>query len=252
MLLEAFSAVLYGIVFLSLILIDYVLGHGFVDMFQKLFCKIACFVKKTVREEAKQAVLLPENPISLPVLFMEILVLSLTIAIIFQFLNKYKQFRSKDRIDDLLHESKEALRQTNEFLEKWRLRRINWQVPTEYSYLDEEPQEIKPLKLEVPILHMAIIDALANSRQSVPKKSSHGDPPTLGTTRSQPERGDAGDTVNITDSTLLSVTSLLDDDLESIPDTPVTEEKVEEPKNIEFRNRTLWDVMEEDANNLED
>ncbi|XP_021187259.1 uncharacterized protein LOC110374045 isoform X2 [Helicoverpa armigera] len=229
MLLEAFSAVLYGIVFLSLILIDYVLGHGFVDMFQKLFCKIACFVKKTVREEAKQAVLLPENPISLPVLFMEILVLSLTIAIIFQFLNKYKQFRSKDRIDDLLHESKEALRQTNEFLEKWRLRR----VPTEYSYLDEEPQEIKPLKLEVPILHMAIID-------------------TLGTTRSQPERGDAGDTVNITDSTLLSVTSLLDDDLESIPDTPVTEEKVEEPKNIEFRNRTLWDVMEEDANNLED
>ncbi|XP_047034947.1 uncharacterized protein LOC124640988 [Helicoverpa zea] len=225
MLLEAFSAVLYGIVFLSLILIDYVLGHGFVDMFQKLFCKIACFVKKTVREEAKQAVLLPENPISLPVLFMEILVLSLTIA----FLNKYKQFRSKDRIDDLLHESKEALRQTNEFLEKWRLRR----VPTEYSYLDEEPQEIKPLKLEVPILHMAIID-------------------TLGTTRSQPERGDAGDTVNITDSTLLSVTSLLDDDLESIPDTPVTEEKVEETKNIEFRNRTLWDVMEEDANNLED
>uniref|UniRef100_A0A2A4JWE9 Uncharacterized protein n=1 Tax=Heliothis virescens TaxID=7102 RepID=A0A2A4JWE9_HELVI len=226
MLLEAFSAVLYGAVFLSLILIDYVLGHGFVDMFQKLFCKIACFVKKTVREEAKQAVIVPENPISLPVLFMEILVLSLTIA----FLNKYKQFRSKDRIDDLLHESKEALRQTNEFLEKWRLRR----VPTEYSYLDDEPQEIKPLKLEVPILHMAIID-------------------TLGTTRSQPERGDAGDTVNITDSTLLSVTSLLDDDLESIPDTPATEEKIiEETKNIEFRNRTLWDVMEEDANNLED
>ncbi|RVE44139.1 hypothetical protein evm_011218 [Chilo suppressalis] len=63
----------------------------------------------------------------------------------------------------------------------------------------KEPQEIKPLKLEVPILHMAIID-------------------TLGTTRSQPERGDAGDTINITDSTLLSVTSLLDDrdDFESI------------------------------------
>lgn len=31
-------------------------------------------------------------------------------------------------------------------------------MPTEYSYLDEEPQEIKPLKLEVPILHMAIVD----------------------------------------------------------------------------------------------
>ncbi|KAJ8711612.1 hypothetical protein PYW08_008566 [Mythimna loreyi] len=229
MLIEAVSAVIYGTVFLSLILIDYVLGHGFVDMFQKIFCKVACFVKKTVREEAKQVVVIPENPISLPVLFMEILVLSLTIA----FLNKYKQLRTKDRLDDLLHESKEALRQTNEFIEKWRLRR---QVPTEYSYLDEEPQEIKPLKIEVPILHMAIID-------------------TLGTTRSQPERGDAGDTVNITDSTLLSVTSLLDDDLESISDPPPSEEKAPEEKesrHVEFRNRTLWDVMEEDANTLED
>uniref|UniRef100_A0A2H1VE71 SFRICE_018305 n=1 Tax=Spodoptera frugiperda TaxID=7108 RepID=A0A2H1VE71_SPOFR len=230
MLVEACSAVLYGAVFLSLILIDFILGHGFVDMFQKIFCKIACFVKRSVREEAKNVTVLPENPISLPVLFMEILVLSLTIA----FLNKYKQFRSKDRIDDLLHESKEALRQTNEFLEKWRLRRKKCQVPTDYSYLDEEPQEIKPLRLEVPILHMAIID-------------------TLGTTRSQPERGDAGDTVNITDSTLLSVTSLLDDDLESIPDQPPSEEKIiDETKNIEFRNRTLWDVMEEDTNSLED
>ncbi|XP_050556335.1 uncharacterized protein LOC118278109 isoform X1 [Spodoptera frugiperda] len=229
MLVEACSAVLYGAVFLSLILIDFILGHGFVDMFQKIFCKIACFVKRSVREEAKNVTVLPENPISLPVLFMEILVLSLTIAVCL-FLNKYKQFRSKDRIDDLLHESKEALRQTNEFLEKWRLRR----VPTDYSYLDEEPQEIKPLRLEVPILHMAIID-------------------TLGTTRSQPERGDAGDTVNITDSTLLSVTSLLDDDLESIPDQPPSEEKIiDETKNIEFRNRTLWDVMEEDTNSLED
>ncbi|KAF9407557.1 hypothetical protein HW555_012462 [Spodoptera exigua] len=226
MLVEACSAVLYGAVFLSLILIDFILGHGFVDMFQKIFCKIACFVKKTVREEAKNVTALPENPISLPVLFVEIFALSLTIA----FLNKYKQFRSKDRFDDLLLESKEALRQTNEFLEKWRLRR----VPTEYSYLDEEPQEIKPLKLEVPILHMAIID-------------------TLGTTRSQPERGDAGDTVNIMDSTLLSVTSLLDDDLDSIPDPLPSEEKIiEETKNIEFSNRTLWDVMEEDANSLED
>ncbi|XP_026735837.1 uncharacterized protein LOC113499523 isoform X3 [Trichoplusia ni] len=194
MLVEAFSAMLYGAVFLSLIVIDYILGHGFVDMFQKIFCKVACFVKKAVREEAKHAHMNAENPISLPVLFMEILVLSLTIA----FLNKYKQFRSKDRIDDLLHESKEALRQTNEFLEKWRLRR------------------------------------------------------TLGTTRSQPERGDAGDTVNITDSTLLSVTSLLDDDLESLPE-PISEEKIpDETKNIEFRNRCLWAVMEEDANNLDD
>lgn len=59
--------------------------------------------------------------------------------------------------------------------------------------------------------------------------------------------------MNITDSTLLSVTSLLDDDLESIPDQPPSEEKIiDETKNIEFRNRTLWDVMEEDTNSLED
>ncbi|KAJ8709043.1 hypothetical protein PYW07_008869 [Mythimna separata] len=247
MLIEAVSAVIYGTVFLSLILIDYVLGHGFVDMFQKVFCKVACFVKKTVREEAKQVVVLPENPISLPVLFMEILVLSLTIA----FLNKYKQLRSKDRLDDLLHESKEALRQTNEFIEKWRLRR---QVPTEYSYLDEEPQEIKPLKIEVPILHMAIIDVVSNNRLTHPETLPIEDSPTLGTTRSQPERGDAGDTVNIMDSTLLSVTSLLDDDLESVSDPPC-EEKVPEEKesrHVEFSNRTLWDVMEEDVNTLED
>lgn len=81
MLVEACSAVLYGAVFLSLILIDFILGHGFVDMFQKIFCKIACFVKRSVREEAKNVTVLPENPISLPVLFMEILVLSLTIAV---------------------------------------------------------------------------------------------------------------------------------------------------------------------------
>ncbi|RVE39923.1 hypothetical protein evm_015427, partial [Chilo suppressalis] len=107
---------------------------------------------------------------------------------------------------------------------------IHWQVPTEYSYLDEEPQEIKPLKLEVPILHMAIID-------------------TLGTTRSQPERGDAGDTINITDSTLLSVTSLLDDadDFESIAASS-HDGKADDTKNVEFRNRYLWDVMEEDGN----
>lgn len=42
-----------------------------------------------------------------------------------QFLKRYKRSRGKDRIDQLLQESKEALRQTNEFLEKWRLRRVS-------------------------------------------------------------------------------------------------------------------------------
>ncbi|XP_075984912.1 uncharacterized protein LOC142982337 isoform X2 [Anticarsia gemmatalis] len=222
MLVEAVPTVMgYGAVIFSLFLVDYVLGHGFVDMSQKVFCRLACYVKRVVREESKHVQIVPDAPISWPVLVGEIAILLLTVAI----LNRYKYVRGKDRIDELLNESKDALRQTNEFLEKWRLRR----VPTEYSYLDEEPQEIKPLKIEVPILHMAIID-------------------TLGTTRSKPERGDAGDTVNITDSTLLSLTSF--EDLESI-DT--ADERVpDEAKSVEFRNRYLWDVLEEDGNNLDD
>ncbi|XP_031769251.2 uncharacterized protein LOC113519125 [Galleria mellonella] len=215
MFLQACNTILYGVIILSLFLIDYILGNGFVDMSQKMFCKFACFVKRSIREEAKQA-FRSENPISLPILFTEIIVLSLTIA----FLNKYKKHRGHDRLDELLHESKEALRQTNVFLEKWRLKR----VPTDYTYLDDEPQEIKPLKLEVPILHMAIVD-------------------TLGTARSQPESGDAGDAINVIDSTLLSSTSMLDEELDSIPDFDWIEDK-----HVEFRNRFLWDVMEEDAN----
>ncbi|XP_038207468.1 uncharacterized protein LOC119829139 [Zerene cesonia] len=191
-------------------------------MFQKLLCKIVCFVKKSVREEGKLADITGyENVISVPFLITEIVFLGLTIA----FLNKYKQIRSKDRLDELLQDSRDALQQTNEFLEKWRLRRVK----TEYSYLDEEPQEIKPYKLEVPILHMAIID-------------------TLGTTRSRPERGDAGDTINITDSTLLSVTSLLDEDYEAIPE-PISDERFDDSMEkciTEFKNRYLWDVVEED------
>ncbi|KAG6443540.1 uncharacterized protein LOC115455987 [Manduca sexta] len=225
MFLEACKCVLYCASFLSLVVIDYALGNGFVDLLHGLFCKIICFVKRTIREETKDAEMAGSaQPINLSVLFTEILLLSLTIA----FLNRYKQMNTKDRIDELLKESKQALWQTNEFLEKWRLRR----VPTAYSYLDEEPQEIKPLKLEVPILHMAIVD-------------------TLGTTRSQPERGDAGDTVNITDSTLLSVTSLLDDESESIIDRS-SEEKVDEMRTVEFNSRYLWDVVEEDATDLHD
>ncbi|XP_063832213.1 uncharacterized protein LOC135081449 isoform X3 [Ostrinia nubilalis] len=197
MLAQVYDTLVYGAIFLSLFFIDYILGNGFVDVSQKAFCKVACFIKRSIREEAKVAQLTSENPISVPVLFAEILALSLTIAI----LKKYKHIRGKDRMDELLQESRDALRQTNEFLEKWRLRR------------------------------------------------------TLGTTRSQPERGDAGDTINITDSTLLSVTSLLDDELESSDSQdPVNAngEKASENTRVEFRNRYLWDVMEEDAANLED
>lgn len=34
-------------------------------------------------------------------------------------------------------------------------------MPTEYTYLDEDPQDIEPLELEIPILHMAIVDVSA-------------------------------------------------------------------------------------------
>ncbi|CAK1593692.1 unnamed protein product [Parnassius mnemosyne] len=105
-------------------------------------------------------------------------------------------------------------------------------VKTERSYLDEEPQPIPPLKLEVPILHMAIID-------------------TRGTHRSQPERGDAGDSVNIIDSTLLSVTSILDDDLESIFNARSDVGTIDGERTVDVRSRFLWNVQEEEVGDLE-
>ncbi|CAH4034801.1 uncharacterized protein LOC123710832 isoform X1 [Pieris brassicae] len=216
---------LYSAGFFSLVIVDYLLGNGFVDMFERIACKIICFVRKTIREEEKLVTTSTDAVISIPFLLTEVLLLGFSIA----FLNKYKQMRFGEKIDELLKDSRDALRETNEFIEKWRLRRLNWQSANEYTYLDEEPQEIKPYELEVPILHMAIID-------------------TLGTTRSQPERGDAGDTINITDSTLLSVTSLLDDDYESVAE-PTSDENINftlEKSLSDFKDRFLWDVMEED------
>ncbi|XP_047537673.1 uncharacterized protein LOC125071461 isoform X1 [Vanessa atalanta] len=222
MLPEARSCILYSAVILSLFVIDYLLGNGFVVTFQKLFCKVVCGIRKDIKEERSLLITGNEHFINLPVLCSEIVFLALTIA----FLNKYKQ-HSSDNIDDLLRESRDVLRQTNEFLEKWRLRRINWQVPNEYSYLDEEPQEIKPYKLEVPILHMAIVD-------------------TLGSTRNRSERGDAGDMVSSMDTMLLSMTNLIDDDLQSIPEI-LGEENIDMRQEIEFQDRFLWDVLEEDS-----
>ncbi|CAG4954911.1 unnamed protein product [Parnassius apollo] len=142
-------------------------------------------------------------------------------------LSKYSVKKKSDRIDELLRDSRQGLQYSNELLEKWRLRRVK----TEYSYLDEEPQPIPPLKLEVPILHMAIID-------------------TRGTHRSQPERGDAGDSVNIIDSTLLSVTSFLDEDLESILNAQSDDGTIDDERTAEIRNRFLWNVLEEEVEDL--
>ncbi|CAG9567852.1 unnamed protein product [Danaus chrysippus] len=218
MLTKLCNLAVYSATFLSLFAIDYVLGNGLTDIIQKFGCKMFCLVKSSINEESKKVKEFDgeHNSSNFPVLCVEIMCLGATIV----FLNKYKQIRGKDRIDELLQESREALRQTNEFLEKWRLRR----VPKDCSYLDEEPQEITPLKLEVPILHMAIVD-------------------TLGTTRNQPERGDAGDTINITDSTLLSMTSILNDDLEMITDHPLEDS---DTHSFVYANRGLWDLLEED------
>ncbi|XP_050682430.1 uncharacterized protein LOC126977838 [Leptidea sinapis] len=228
MLPEILSLTVFGLSVSSLMLIDYMLGNGFANIFQRLFCKIVCFVRRSIRAEEKVQLAGADEVISIPFLVTEIIFLGLTIM----FLNKYKQLRCRDRIDDLLEESRDALRQTNDFLEKWRLRR----VLNEYSYLDEEPQDLKPFKVEVPILHMAIVD-------------------TLGTSRSQPERGDAGDSMNITDSTLLSMTSLLDDEYNSTTEVSSEgriDELVANKSSVEFRNRYLWDVVEEDVRNLDE
>ncbi|XP_026317768.1 uncharacterized protein LOC113228616 isoform X3 [Hyposmocoma kahamanoa] len=217
-----FNFVMYSVILFSLFVIDYALGNGLVDTMQKWFCNIVCFVRSALKEEDKHFAQVPgaEDKINLLVVIGEVIVLSVTMIL----LKKYKRRRGIDRIDQLLQESKEAIRQTNEFLEKWRLRRLNWYLPPDYTYLDEEPQEIKPLKLE-----------------------------TRGTARSQPESGDAGDSINFTDSALLSVSSIMDDDSEYMAEQGVEEKISEEtqPKNLEFQNRYLWDVMEEDSN-LED
>ncbi|RVE44138.1 hypothetical protein evm_011217 [Chilo suppressalis] len=119
MLARAYDTLMYGAIFLSLFFLDYVLGNGFVDVSQKVFCKVACFIKRSIREEARLAQATQENPINVPILFAEIIALTMTIA----FLKKYKNIRCRDRMDELLQESKDSLKQTNEFLEKWRLRR---------------------------------------------------------------------------------------------------------------------------------
>ncbi|CAB3233785.1 unnamed protein product [Arctia plantaginis] len=221
------NSVAYGSAILSLFVIDYMLGHGFVDAVRRTLCRMICFVKRIIKEESKTVQTAPDVPINLPVLLVEILLLSLIIA----FLNKYKQSRNKDPIDDLLKKSRDALRQTNEFLDKWRLKR----VPLDYSYMEDDPVDLKPLKLEVPVLHMAVLDNISVGR-------------------SQPERRDAGDSVEMSDTALLSVTSLVSDDFDfrSVSEPILEDKSSEETKNIEFRNRYLWDVMEEDANSLDE
>ncbi|KPJ17728.1 hypothetical protein RR48_07212 [Papilio machaon] len=99
---------------------------------------------------------------------------------------------------------------------------------------NKEPDYAKPLTLEVPILHMAIIDNRATNRFD---------------TRAQHERGDAGDSINITD-TLLSVASVNNDDFESIMKLARDDVTTEDIRSIETNNRYLWKVLEEDDDDI--
>ncbi|CAK1593691.1 unnamed protein product [Parnassius mnemosyne] len=221
---KAKTILLFSIIIASILLVHCVFGNGMLHMVKGMTCKVISFVKKTIKEEARLQIIENETPINLPVLISEVLLVALTMTA----LNKYSVRKKRDRIDELLQESRQGLQYSNELLEKWRLRRVK----TERSYLDEEPQPIPPLKLEVPILHMAIID-------------------TRGTHRSQPERGDAGDSVNIIDSTLLSVTSILDDDLESIFNARSDVGTIDGERTVDVRSRFLWNVQEEEVGDLE-
>ncbi|CAH2054838.1 unnamed protein product, partial [Iphiclides podalirius] len=207
----------------SLLLVDYSLGNGLLQIVLRYSCRAVCYVRTVIREEAKRMVTDNETPMNIPVLISEVLFLTVLTVI----LNRYTQLKARDRIDDLLQQSRHRLRCTNEYLNRWRSKRANY----DQSYLDEEPQQIEPLKLEIPILHMAIID-------------------TRGPGRSQHERGDAGDSMSGNESTLVSVRSLYDDDSESLLEHAAR--AADETHVTDNTNRSLWNVQEEDLHELQE
>lgn len=75
------NSIAYGSAILSLFVIDYMLGHGFVDAVRKTLCRMICFVKRIIKEESKTVQTAPDMPLNLPVLVVEILLLSLIIAV---------------------------------------------------------------------------------------------------------------------------------------------------------------------------
>lgn len=79
--------VMYSIILLSLFVIDYALGNGLVDTVQKWFCNIVCFVKNALKEEDKYFAQVPgaEDKINLVVIIGEVVVLSMTMIVSFQF-----------------------------------------------------------------------------------------------------------------------------------------------------------------------
>ncbi|KPJ17729.1 hypothetical protein RR48_07213 [Papilio machaon] len=189
-------------------------------------------------------------------------------------LNTWSSPNKNDRIDRLLQESRRGLQSTNTYLEKWRQKKEQAEDNT-----NKEPDYVKPLTLEVPILHMAIIDVSTfiifkavkgetiqpstTNRVSVVvlvgvlfvAHAGHiiSHMPNRATnrfdTRAQHERGDAGDSINITD-TLLSVASVNNDDFESIMKLARDDVTSEDIRSIETNNRYLWKVLEEDDDDI--
>ncbi|KAI5644795.1 hypothetical protein NE865_03141 [Phthorimaea operculella] len=189
-------------------------------MLQRLICNIICSLTKSIRKEAE----LPRNDddriqFHIPTLLVELLVLIITSKA----LNKYAEWKNCDRhLDELLDESKEAVRLTDEFLEKWRMRK----VATETSYSDNEPQEFRPSKLELPILHMAFIDARGSTRKHI-------------------ERADAGDALSYSDSAIISVVSLTEQGNET---AMLADLMGDDFDDLGHQDHYLWDVEEEDPN----
>lgn len=79
--------VMYSIILLSLFIIDYALGNGLVEIVQKWFCNIVCFVRNAVREEDKYFAQVPgaDDKINLLVVLGEVAVLSVTMIVSFSF-----------------------------------------------------------------------------------------------------------------------------------------------------------------------
>ncbi|KAJ2954637.1 hypothetical protein O0L34_g2931 [Tuta absoluta] len=151
-------------------------------------CKIICSVTKSIQKEAE----LSQNEndhilLYIPTLLVELLVLIITQKVI----NKYAFSESCDHLDELLDENKEALRITQEFLRKWRMRRAR------------------------------------------------------GPSRKQIERTDAGDALSCSDSTILSVVSLTEQNNESMILDVMDDDGFDDP---DLQKRYLWDVEEEDPN----
>ncbi|XP_063624108.1 uncharacterized protein LOC134796088 [Cydia splendana] len=215
MMKQALSIVLGGILSTSLVAFDYLLGNGFTGMLQTMFCKCFCFVKRTLRDQMKSSAAVESNDFSATMFLVEIVALIGTMLL----LNRYKIHCFERSIT--VNKEPDELPGTK----KHRL----GSPSTDYGSREiDNPQLIKPLNLEIPVMQMAIID-------------------TIGTTRSQPERGDAGDIYNITDSAILSVTSLLDMDFKFQESWREDNIVFGDGNTFQFnKNRYLWDVTEEE------